>query len=95
MFIRQFRRLADAAIEPSAGSVGDICENALAETINGPCNVASSIGEDRGENFEAFKFATLKSVEFLNNRRLLYPIRNIPPSRRTTHSVLDATAVAA
>lgn len=33
--IRYSERLAEAGIEPSVGSVGDSCDNALAETING------------------------------------------------------------
>jgi putative transposase len=33
--IRYTERLATAGIEPSVGSVGDACDNALAETING------------------------------------------------------------
>ncbi len=33
--IRYAERLAEACIEPSVGSVGDSCDNALAETING------------------------------------------------------------
>lgn len=33
--IRYTQRLAEAGIEPSAGTVGDSCDNALAEIING------------------------------------------------------------
>ena len=33
--IRYTERLTEARIEPSAGSVGDSCDNASAETING------------------------------------------------------------
>ncbi|CAO3433180.1 Putative transposase (ACLAME 33) [Azospirillum doebereinerae] len=33
--IRSTERLTDAAAEPSAGSIGDSDDNALAETING------------------------------------------------------------
>lgn len=33
--IKHTERLAEAVIEPSAGSVGDSYDNALAETING------------------------------------------------------------
>ena len=35
--IKYCERLAEAGIEPSAGSVGDSYDNALAETIDGPC----------------------------------------------------------
>ena len=33
--IKYTERLATAGIEPSFGSIGDSCDNALAETING------------------------------------------------------------
>lgn len=33
--IRYTKRLAEAGVEPSVGSVGDSYDNALAETING------------------------------------------------------------
>jgi putative transposase len=33
--IKYTERLAEAGIEPSVGSDGDSCDNALAETING------------------------------------------------------------
>lgn len=33
MSIRYIEHLADAGMEPSVGSRGDICDNALAETI--------------------------------------------------------------
>ena len=35
MSIHHTERLAQSGIEPSVGSVGDSCDNALAETING------------------------------------------------------------
>ncbi len=33
--VRYTDRLAETSIDPSVGSVGDSCDNALAETING------------------------------------------------------------
>jgi len=38
--IRYRDRLAEAGVEPSVGSVGHSCDNALAETINGLCQNA-------------------------------------------------------
>jgi len=44
--IRYSEHLAEAGIEPSVGSVGGNCDNALAETINGLHRPRSSIGGD-------------------------------------------------
>lgn len=73
-------RLAEAGIEPSVGSVGDSYDNALAETINGlyKAEVIHRCGPWR--SFEAVEFATLEWVDWFNNRRLLEPIGNIPPT---------------
>ena len=35
--VRDIKRMAEDGIEPSVGSVGDSCDNALAEMINGLC----------------------------------------------------------
>jgi hypothetical protein len=45
---RYTERLAEAAIEPSVGSVGDRYDNALAEMIIGCTRRSSSAGADRG-----------------------------------------------
>lgn len=42
VFIRYSKRLAEAGIEPSVGSRGDSCDNALAETTNGLQGPAAS-----------------------------------------------------
>lgn len=78
--IRYSERLAEAGIEPSAGSVGDSYDNALAETING--RYKAEVIQRRGpwRNFEAVEFATLEWVDWFNHRRLLEPIGNIPPA---------------
>jgi putative transposase len=48
-------------------------------------------------NFEAVEFATLEWVDWFNNRRLLEPIRNIPPAEAEEqyYAMLDAPAMAA
>jgi transposase InsO family protein len=78
--IKYTERLAEAGIEPSVGSVGDSCDNALAETINGlyKAEVIHRRGPWRG--LEVVEFATLERVDWFNNRRLLEPIGNIPPA---------------
>ena len=78
--IRYTERLAEAGIEPSVGSVGDSYDNALAETIIGLFK--TEIIRQRGpwRNIEQVEFATLEWVDWYNNRRLLEPIGNIPPT---------------
>jgi putative transposase len=79
--IKYTERLAAAGIEPSVGSIGDSCDNALAETINGLYK-AEAIHRCRPwRSFEAVELATLEWVDWFNNRRLLGPIGNIPPAK--------------
>lgn len=86
--IRYTERVDEAGIKPSVGSVGDSYDNALAETIlrRGPWR-----------NFKAAEYATLGSVAWFNNRRLLEPIGNIPPAEAEAkyYATLDTEAVAA
>ena len=72
--------LEKRCIVPSVGSVGDSYDNALAETINGlyKTEVIRKDGPWRG--IEPVEYATLKWVDWFNNRRLLEPIGNIPPA---------------
>jgi putative transposase len=78
--IKYTRRLAEAGLVPSVGSVGDSYDNALAETINGlyKAEVIWRLGPWR--SLEAVEYATLEWVDWFNNRRLLEPIGNIPPA---------------
>ncbi len=78
--IRYTERLAEAGIELSVGSVGDSYDNALAETINGLCKAEVIHRRGPWRSFEAVEFATLTWVDWFNNRRLLEPIGNIPPT---------------
>ncbi len=79
--IRYTERLAEAGVEPSVGSVGDSYDNALAETINGLYKAEVIHRRGPWRSFEAVEFATLEWVDWFNNRRLLEPIRNIPPAK--------------
>lgn len=79
--IRYSERLADAGIEPSVGSVGDSYDNPLAETINGLYKAEVIHRRGPRRSFEAVEYATLKWVDWFNNRRLLEPISNILPPR--------------
>jgi transposase InsO family protein len=78
--IRYTERLAAAGVEPSVGSVGDSYDNALAETINGLYKAEVIHRRGPWRSFEAVEFATLEWVDWFNNRRLLEPIGNIPPT---------------
>ena len=73
------RRLTEAGIQPSVGSVGDSYDNALAETINGLYK-AEVIHRRSWNSREAVELATLEWVDWFNHRRLLEPIGNIPPA---------------
>ena len=100
--IKYTERLADAGIEPSVGSVGDSYDNALAETINGlfKAEVIHRRGPWRRgpwRSFEAVEYATLKWVDWFNNRRLLEPVGNIPPAEAEAnyYATLETKAMAA
>ena len=64
----------------SVGSVGDSYDNALAETINGLYKAEVIWRRGPWRTFEQVELATLEWVDWLNNRRLLEPIGNIPPA---------------
>jgi len=78
--IRYMERLAQAGIAPSVGSVGDSCDNALAQTIIGlfKAEVIRRGGPWRG--IDGVEFATLEWVDWFNHRRLLEPIGYVPPA---------------
>ena len=78
--IRYTKRLLEAGIEPSVGSVGDSYDNALAETINGLFKAEVIHRRGPWRSAEMVEFATLEWVDWFNNRRLLEPIGNIPPA---------------
>jgi putative transposase len=78
--IRYTERLAEAGLEPSVGSVGDSYDNALAETINGLYKAEVIHRRPSWRTREDVEWATLKWVDWFNNRRLLEPIGNIPPA---------------
>ena len=80
MSIRYTERLAEAGIEPSAGSVGDSYDNALAETIFGLYKTELIRRNGPWRNIEEVEFATLEWVDWFNNRRLLSSIGDVPPA---------------
>jgi transposase InsO family protein len=78
--IKYTERLADAALEPSVGTVGDSYDNALAETMIGlfKAEVIHRLGP--WKTADAVEGETLKWVDWFNNRRLLKPIGYITPT---------------
>jgi len=66
-------RLAEAGIEPSVGSVGDSYHNALAEMINGLFKAEVIHRQPSWRTREDVEWATLKWVDWFNNRRLRSP----------------------
>ena len=72
--IRYTERLAEADMNASVGSVGDSCDNALAETINGLYKTEVIRRRGPWKNIEEVEYATLEWVYWFNNRRLLEPI---------------------
>jgi len=78
--IRYTERLREAGIEPSVGSVGNSYDNALAESVIGLYKTEVILRRGPWRDLEAVEFATLEWVDWFNNRRLLWPIGNIPPA---------------
>ncbi|WP_201727828.1 IS3 family transposase [Acidocella sp. C78] len=95
--IKYTERLMEAGIEPSVGSVGDSYDNALAESINGLYKTEVIRRRGPWKSLEAVEFATLEWVDWLNHRRLLEPIGNIPPAEAEQRyfATLDQMKIAA
>jgi len=83
--IRYTERLVDAGLEPSVGSVGDSYDNALAETINGLYKAEVIHRQSSWRRREDVEWATLKWVDWFNNRRLLEPIGYVTPAEAEAH----------
>jgi len=95
--IKYTERLKMAGVEPSVGSVGDSYDNALAETVNGLYKAELIHRRGPWRSLEAVEFATLEWVDWFNNRRLMGPIGNIPPTEAENryYASLDCPAQAA
>lgn len=61
--IKYTERLAEAGIEPWVGGVGDSCDNALAEAINGLYKAEVIHRRGPWRSLEAVEFATLDWVD--------------------------------
>ena len=78
--IRYSERLAECGIQASVGTTGDSYDNALAETINGLYKTEVIWRRGPWRSLEAVEYATLEWVDWFNNRRLLEPIGDVPPT---------------
>ena len=84
-------------MEPSVGSVGDSYDNALAETVIGLFKTEVIHRRGPWRSFDAVEYATLEWVDWFNNRRLLEPIGNIPPTEAEAnyYATLEESRMAA
>ena len=78
--IKYTERLAEAEIDLSVGTVGDACDNALAECVIGlfKTEVINQVGP--WKSMREVEWETLKRVDWYNNRRRLAPIGYVPPA---------------
>ena len=72
-------RLAEAGIEPSAGSRGDSYDNVLAESVSGLYKTEVINRRGPWRSVDAVELATLDWVDWFTNGRLLVPIGYVPP----------------
>ena len=72
------QRLQEAELLASTGSTGDSYDNAMAESINGLYK-AEVTHRQSWKNRSEVEQATLKWVDWYNNRRLLEHLGHIPP----------------
>ena len=80
--IRYTNRLAEAGIEPSAGTVSDSYDNAQAETVTGLYKTELVHHQEPWKTRDHIDYATLEYVDWFNHRRLLEPIGHIPPTEK-------------
>jgi len=95
--IRYTERLSEVGITPSVGSVGDSYDNALAETVIGLFKTELIRQQGPWRNVDDVEFATLRWVDWFNNKRLLEPIGDIPPAEKESeyYQQLEESAMAA
>ncbi len=95
--IRYTERLSEVGITPSVGSVGDSYDNALAETVIGLFKTELIRQRGPWRNVDDVEFATLRWVDWFNNKRLLEPIGDIPPAEKEGeyYQQLEGSAMAA
>ena len=83
--IRYTERLTEAGIEPSVGTVGDSYDNSMAESVIGLFKTELIYRQGPWRDLAAVEYATLEWVDWWNNRRILEPIGDIPPTEKETN----------
>ena len=95
--IRYTERLGEAGVIPSAGRVGNSYDNALAETVIGLFKTEAVRRQGPWKSLDEVEYATLAWVDWFNNKRLLEPIGNRPPTEKEDeyYRQLEGSAMAA
>ena len=78
--IKYSDRLAELGAAPSIGSVGDVYDNAMAESMMGAYKIELIKREGPWRNVDHVEFETLTYVNWFNNRRLHGELGYVPPS---------------
>lgn len=95
--IRYTERLGEVGIIPSVGRAGNSYDNSLAETVIGLFKTEAVRRQGPWRNSNAVEYATLAWVDWFNNKRLLEPIDNRPPTEKEDeyYRQLEGSAMAA
>ena len=83
--IRYTERLAEAGIAASVGTVGDSCNNALAETINGLYKTELIKPRGPWRTLDSVEIATAEWVDWFNHHRLYEYCGDIQPAEAEDH----------
>src|SRR5690625_1287992 len=78
--VRYTRRLTEAGVDGSVGSVGNSYDNALAESIIGLYKAEVIGRQGPWRTASQVEYATLVWVDWFNHRRLLSSIGYVPPA---------------
>ena len=70
----------DGRLVPGRGGLSGVQGDELAKTINGLYKTEVIRKQGPWHNIDAVEYATMKWVDWFNNRRLLEPIGDIPPA---------------
>jgi putative transposase len=93
--LRHAERLAEAGVEPSVGSVGGSCDNALAETSDGLLTAGVIHRRGPWRSLEAVEPAPHGWVGWPSTRRLREPLGDAPRAEARHHAQAKAQALAA
>lgn len=78
--VRYTERLAEVGVVTSVGSRGDSYDNALAESVNGLYKTELVRRQGPWRGLEDLEFATLRWVDWYNQRRLFSALGYVPPA---------------